>query len=77
MREYNRRKQRIRHRIFKLNRQMNHSLNFDNSPKLSNVMLHDLDTWVPNDILNRNDKIYGDSGIELRVPFLDKNLIEN
>ena len=40
-------------------------------------MFHDLDTWVPNDILNRNDKIYGDSGIEVRVPFLDKNLIEN
>ena len=40
-------------------------------------MFHDLDTWVPNDILNRNDKIYGDSGIEVRVPFLDKSIIEN
>ena len=39
-------------------------------------MLHDLDTWVPNDILVRNDKIYGNKGIEARVPFLDKNLIE-
>ena len=39
-------------------------------------MFHDLDTWVPNDILNRNDKIYGDSGIEVRVPFLDF-IIEN
>ena len=40
-------------------------------------MYHDLDTWVPNDILNRNDKIYGDKGIEVRVPFLDKRIIEN
>ena len=40
-------------------------------------MFHDLDTWVPNDILIRNDKIYGNKGIEARVPFLDKNLIES
>ena len=56
---------------------LNHSLNFDDTPKLSNVMYHDLDTWVPNDILNRNDKIYGNSGIEVRVPFLDKKIIDN
>ena len=40
-------------------------------------MFHDLDTWVPNDILIRNDKIYANRGIEARVPFLDKNIIEN
>ena len=40
-------------------------------------MYHDLDTWVPNDILIRNDKIYANKGIEARVPFLDKNLIED
>ncbi len=56
---------------------LNHSLNIGNDPKLSNVMYHDLDTWVPNDILNRNDKIYGDKGIEVRVPFLDRKIIEN
>ena len=39
-------------------------------------MYHDLDTWVPNDILLRNDKIYANQGIEARVPFLDKNIIE-
>ena len=55
----------------------NHSKDIDNKPILSNVMYHDLDTWVPNDILNRNDKIYGDRGIEARVPFLDKKIIEN
>ncbi len=45
--------------------------------KLSNVMFHDLDTWIPNDILLRNDKIYAHSGIEVRVPFLDQQIIEN
>jgi len=59
-----------------LDRILNHTLNLDNQPNLSNVMFHDLDTWVPNDILIRNDKIYGNEGIEARVPFLDKNIID-
>ena len=56
---------------------LNHTKAIDDKPELSRVMFHDLDTWVPNDILNRNDKIYSNKGIELRVPFLDKNIIEN
>ena len=60
-----------------LDKTLNHSLNVDNYPRLSNVMYHDLDTWVPNDILNRNDKIYANKGIEVRVPFLDKNIVED
>jgi asparagine synthase (glutamine-hydrolysing) len=60
-----------------LDKTFNHSLNINNHPCLSNVMFHDLDTWVPNDILNRNDKIYGNNGIEVRVPFLDKKIIED
>ena len=59
-----------------LNGMLNHSKSFDKN-KLSNVMFHDLDTWIPNDILLRNDKIYAHSGIEVRVPFLDKQIIEN
>ena len=59
-----------------LNLILNHSKNIKNQPNLSNVMFHDMDTWVPNDILLRNDKIYGDQGIEARVPFLDKDIIE-
>ena len=55
---------------------LNHTKELDNKPKLSNVMFHDLDTWVPNDVLSRNDKIYSNNGIEVRVPFLDKNIIE-
>lgn len=60
-----------------LNETLNNSLNINNEPNLSNVMYHDLDTWVVNDILLRNDKIYSHNGIEARVPFLDKNIIEN
>ncbi len=55
---------------------LNHTRNISGNPNLINVMYHDLDTWVPNDILNRNDKIYGNNGIEVRVPFLDKEIIE-
>ena len=60
-----------------LDKILNHTLNIDNHPNLSNAMFHDLDTWVPNDILIRNDKIYANEGIEARVPFLDKNIIED
>ena len=39
-------------------------------------MFHDFDTWIVNDVLLRNDKIYSNKGIELRVPFLDKDLVD-
>ena len=45
--------------------------------KLENVMLADLDTWVKNDVLLRNDKIYMNKGTEVRVPYLDQELIES
>ena len=53
---------------------LNHSSDHFNT-NLSNIMYHDLDTWIVNDVLLRNDKIYSNKGIELRVPFLDKELI--
>ena len=40
-------------------------------------MLSDIDTWIQNDVLIRNDKIYMNEGIEVRVPFLDQEMIEN
>tara|TARA_B100001057_G_C22093258_1_gene660371 strand:- start:99 stop:530 length:432 start_codon:yes stop_codon:yes gene_type:complete len=40
-------------------------------------MLADIDTWIQNDVLIRNDKIYMNEGIEVRVPFLDQEMIEN
>ena len=39
--------------------------NHINYPNLSNAMFHDLDTWVPNDILIRNDKIYANKVSEI------------
>ena len=43
---------------------------------LNNVMFMDLQTWIQNDSLARNDKLFMDSGIEVRVPFLDHKIIE-
>ena len=51
---------------------------FKNSkPSLENIMLADIDTWVQNDVLTRNDKIYMNEAVEVRVPYLDKEMIEN
>tara|TARA_Y100001958_G_C21238325_1_gene565321 strand:- start:153 stop:1934 length:1782 start_codon:yes stop_codon:yes gene_type:complete len=59
------------------NKNLNHSSDLDPKTKLSYIMYHDLDTWIQNDVLLRNDKIYANSSIELRVPFLDQKIIEN
>tara|TARA_B100001057_G_scaffold10449_1_gene9914 strand:+ start:4229 stop:6013 length:1785 start_codon:yes stop_codon:yes gene_type:complete len=59
-----------------LDQVLNHSRFITKDTRLANVMLHEIDTWLQNDILLRNDKIYANSGIEVRVPFLDKNIIE-
>lgn len=56
---------------------LNHTDKFDLKNNLNFVSLIDLDTLVPNDYLIRNDKIYMDSGIEVRVPLLDEDLINN
>ena len=50
-----------------LDKVLNHSKSISNDPRLANVMLHEIDTWLQNDILLRNDKIYANSGIEVRV----------
>ena len=50
-------------------------LNLKNT--VNSVQLLDLDTLVPNDYLLRNDKIFMDSGIEVRVPLLDLEIINN
>ena len=56
---------------------LNHLDNTKLKNNLNTVSLIDLDTIVPNDYLLRNDKIFMDSGIETRVPFLDESLINN
>ena len=62
----------------KINSQdLNFYHNIDNKKStLNNVMFMDLQTWIQNDSLARNDKLYMDSGIEVRVPFLDNEMIE-
>tara|TARA_B100001175_G_scaffold251358_1_gene218695 strand:- start:5078 stop:6859 length:1782 start_codon:yes stop_codon:yes gene_type:complete len=62
---------------FDLNKTLNHSLEIETNTNVNSVMYHDLDTWIQNDVLLRNDKIYSNSSIECRVPFLDQNIIEN
>ena len=52
-----------------------HSLN-QNESILNNVMFMDLQSWIQNDSLARNDKIFMDNGVEVRVPFLDQEMIE-
>ncbi len=49
----------------------------DNNLNINNVMFKELQSWVVNDPLSRNDKIFGNFGKEVRVPFLDQNVIEN
>jgi len=54
----------------------NHKININESI-LNNVMFLDIQTWIQNDSLTRNDKIFMNSGVEVRVPFLDQEMIEN
>jgi len=56
---------------------LNHSKNQIFNYKLNEVSKIELDTRVQNDYLLRNDKIFMNEGIELRVPFLDQEMIEN
>lgn len=55
----------------------NHFNNTNLKISLTNIMLADIDTWIQNDVLVRNDKIYMNKGVEVRVPFLDQEMIEN
>ena len=53
----------------------NHEINRDQSI-LNNVMFLDIQSWIQNDSLVRNDKIFMNNGVEVRVPFLDQEMIE-
>ena len=55
----------------------NHFTDKYSDPNLTNVMFADIDTWIQNDVLIRNDKIYMNEGVEVRVPFLDQKMIED
>ena len=56
---------------------LNHLANKKLENNLNNVSFLDLDTIVPNEYLLRNDKIFMNEGIEVRVPLLDLNIIQN
>ena len=56
---------------------LHHTANYDLKNYLNSVGFIDLDTIVPNEYLLRNDKIFMDSAIEVRVPFLDVDIINN
>lgn len=56
---------------------LNHANNIELKSTVNNVGLLDLDTRVANDYLLRNDKIFAQSGIEVRVPLLDTGIINN
>ena len=55
----------------------NHANNIELKSTVNNVGLLDIDTRVTNDYLLRNDKIFAQAGIEVRVPLLDVSIIEN
>ena len=56
---------------------LNHTKQIQLKNNLNSISLIDLDTIVPNDYLLRSDKIFMNSGVEVRVPLLDVNLINN
>jgi asparagine synthase (glutamine-hydrolysing) len=56
---------------------LNHAKNLRLKNNLNNISLMDLDTIVPNEYLLRNDKIFMNEGIEVRVPLLDLKIVEN
>ena len=56
---------------------LNHSNNLNLEDNLNSVSLIDLDTIVPNEYLLRNDKIFMNEGIEVRVPLLDLKIVNN
>ena len=57
--------------------ELNHLKNFDFSNRLNDICFLDIDTKITNDFLRRDDNIFMNFGIEARVPFLDKEMIEN
>ena len=56
---------------------LNHTNNINLDNRLNSISFMDLDTVVPNEYLLRNDKIFANEGIEVRVPLLDQDIINN
>tara|TARA_Y100000590_G_scaffold156343_1_gene179702 strand:+ start:5010 stop:6791 length:1782 start_codon:yes stop_codon:yes gene_type:complete len=56
---------------------LNHTKDLKLENNLNSISLMDLDLIIPNEYLLRNDKIFMNEGVEVRVPLLDLNLINN
>ena len=54
---------------------LNHTSKIDLENRLNSISFLDLDTVVPNEYLLRNDKIFSNEGIEVRVPMLDEGIV--
>src|SRR5690606_15327876 len=48
----------------------------DSATDLSRMLLLDVSYWLPDDLLLKADKMTMAAGVELRVPFLDHQLVE-
>jgi len=49
---------------------------FNTGDYLNNLLSLDLQTWLPNDLFLKNDRMTMAHSIEARVPFMDRDLIE-
>ncbi len=56
---------------------LNHTKDLRLNNSLNSISLIDLDLIVPNEYLLRNDKIFMNEGVEVRVPLLDLHIINN
>jgi len=53
------------------------AIKFENENKnLNEIMKYDIETLLPNDFFMKTDKMAGSSGLEIRTPFMDKELVE-
>ena len=50
---------------------------FENKKQnLNEIMRYDIETLLPNDFFMKTDKMGGSAGLEIRTPFMDKELVE-
>ena len=48
----------------------------DNLDLLEKCLIHDVSTWLPNDILIKTDRVAMSNSLELRAPYLSRRLVE-
>lgn len=45
-------------------------------PIVRRMLVHDLQTWLPDDLLERGDRMSMAASLEMRPPYLDRNLVD-